>query len=478
MSVSEKLVKTKSFMQTVFLHDEYYVDAILASFASRSNLCLLGFRGSGKTHAMECLCKMIDKSCVATQQGYLSAELEDVFARPDIPSLMRGEEKVVWKDMVTARVKAFDEIQRLGVGALSAMFRLMTSGTVMYFDQEAGVKEFWVITTANPTELSEDSLNVRLPEPLWDRFDAVCWIPIAPLKYQIKINGRVEKAKEALPVIWKEQDLLTLWKEVSSVEVDDRIEYVITLINRILGFCRKAQNYDASSLTEQQKRELCSQCNTSYVCAQIARPPSVRAKLALTKLAKGFAYLRGSRRVELIDIEKAFPLVYWKRTVLMDESQVANRLERLQRLARELMTEIREVKKPMDLVEELKNKFDLNKYRELERWVNSKIWLTEVKEDLDAYYESLRQQLKAKMKGADVETRYKIYMLAKLKLPTDMAREFELCESVEIELTNENLAKLATIDARVFKMAKEAMEKGEKKYLLTGEYAFKWILKK
>jgi len=477
MSVSEKLAKTKSFMQTVFLHDEYYVDAILASFASRSNLCLLGFRGSGKTHAMECLCKMIDKACVATQQGYLSAELEDVFARPDIPSLMRGEEKVVWKDMVMARVKAFDEIQRLGVGALSAMFRLMTSGTVMYFDQEAGVKEFWVVATANPTELTEDSLNVRLPEPLWDRFDAVCWVPIAPLKYQIKINGRVEKAKEALPVIWKEQDLLTLWKEVSEVEVDERIEYVITLINRILGFCRKAQNYDASSLTEQQKRELCSQCNTSYVCAQIARPPSVRAKLALTKLAKGFAFLRGAKKVDLVDIEKAFPLVYWKRIALMDESQTANRLERLRALAKELMTEIREVKKAMDLVEDLKGKFDINKYRELEKWVNSKIWLTEVKEDLDAYFDSIRQQLRMKAKEADVKTRYKIYILAKLKLPPEMAKEFELCEGVEIELTNENLAKLATIDAELFKEAKQAMEKGFTKYVLQGEYAYKWVLR-
>jgi Sec-independent protein translocase protein TatA len=223
---------------------------------------------------------------------------------------------------------------------------------------------------------------------------------------------------------------------------------------------------------------LCSQCNTSYICAQIARPPSVRAKLALTKLAKGFAYLRGSNKVDLIDIEKAFPLVYWKRTVLMDDGQVANRLERLQRLARELMTEIREVKKAMDLVEELKQKFDLNKYRELERWVNSKIWLTEVKEDLDAYYETLSQQLKEKAKGADVETRYKIYMFAKLKLPPDMAKEFELCEGVEIELTNENLAKLATIDANLFRQAKQAMEAGVKKFILTGEHAFKWVLKK
>jgi MoxR-like ATPase len=478
MSVGDKLTKTKNFFQSVFLHDEYYIDAILASFASRSNLCLLGFRGSGKTHAMECLCKMVDKSCVAIQQGYLSAELEDVFARPDIPSLMKGEEKVVWKNMVTARIKAFDEIQRLGVGALSAMFRLMTSGTVMYFDQEAGVKQFWVIATANPTELTEDNLNVRLPEPLWDRFDAVCWVPIAPLKYQIRINGKVDKAKEDLPEIWKEDDLLALWKEVESIEIDERVEYVITLINRILGFCQKAQNYDASSLTEAQKRDLCSQCNTSYICSNIARPPSVRAKLALTRLAKGFAYLRGSNKVELVDIERAFPLVYWKRVVLMDEAQVANRLERLKQLARQLMTEIREVKMAVDLVEELKNKYDANKYRDLEHWVNAKGWLVEVKEDLDTYYECLRQQLRAKAKGANNETMYKIYMLAKQKLPPNMAREFEICESIEIELTNENLAKLVTIDASLFKQAKEAMQNGNNRLTLTGEHAFRWVLKK
>jgi len=477
MSVYEKLLKTKNLMETVFLHDQYYIDALLASFASRSHICLLGFRGSGKTHAMECLTKMIDPTCVAKQQGYLSAELEDVFARPDIPSLLRGEEKVVWKNMVTARVKAFDEIQRLGVGALSAMFRLMTNGTVMYLDQEAGVKEFWVIATANPTELAEDNLNVRLPEPLWDRFDAVIWIPIAPLKYQIKINGRVEKAKEALPVIWKEEDLLALWKEVENVQVDERTEYVITIINRIMGFCKYAQNYDASSLTEAQKRELCGQCNTSYICSQIARPPSVRAKLALTKLAKGFAYLRGSNKVELIDIERAFPLVYWKRITLMDEGQVANRLDRLKKLGRDLLTEIKESKRAMDLVDSLRKRYDLDEYSQLEGWVNSKGWLIEMKEDLDTYYEYLREQLRAKAKGADIKTRYKIYMLAKLKLPREMVKEFELQEPIEIELTNENLAKLATIDVQLFKLAKEAMNEGRKTIKLYGEDAFKWLLK-
>jgi hypothetical protein len=69
-------------------------------------------------------------------------------------------------------------------------------------------------------------------------------------------------------------------------------------------------------------------------------------------------------------------------------------------------------------------------------------------------------------------------MLAKQKLPPNMAREFEICESIEIELTNENLAKLVTIDASLFKQAKEAMQNGNNRLTLTGEHAFKWVLKK
>lgn len=475
MSVRDKLLKTRSLLDTVFLHEPVYAESVLASFASRSHICLLGFRGSGKTHLMECLTKMIHKSCVAVQQGYLSAELEDVFARPDIPSLMRGEEKVVWKDMVTARIKAFDEIQRLGVGALSAMFRLMTSGSVMYLDQEAGVKEFWVVATANPTEVGEDALNIRLPEPLWDRFDAVCWIPIAPLKYQIRINGKIEKAKEALPVLWEEKDLLALWKEVQAVEIPEEVEYVITLINRIMGFCQHAQNYDASSLTEQQKRELCSKCNSSYICSQVARPASVRAKLALTRLAKGFAYLRGSSRVELIDVQRAFPLVYWKRITLMDEDSVSNRLQRLERLINDLVTEIRESKEAINLANQLKQKFTMKDYKALENWVHSKAWLREVKEDLLDYYVRVKEQLKRKFSEADTVEKIKIHMYAKAKLPPELAEEFATEASVEVELTTENLAKLATVGAEVFKQAKEASERGEKTFRLYGNSALKWL---
>jgi len=295
------------------------------------------------------------------------------------------------------------------------------------------------------------------------------------LKYQIRINGKIEKAKEALPVIWKEQDLLELWHEVEKVEIDSEVEYVITLLNRILGFCVHAQHYDASSLTEAQKRELCSKCSQTYICSKIARPSSVRAKLALSRLAKGFAYLRGSSKVELVDIEKAFPLVYWKRLTLMNEDEISNRLGALRSLVKALLAEIRESKEAIELVNELKKKYSERKFRSLENWVNSKAWLREVKEDLEAYYQSLAEQLKRKVDNADLKTKVKIYRLAKARLPTHLAEQFKVETEIEIELNPKNLAKLASIDLNSFKRANADYENGAKTFKLHGLVAQKWL---
>ncbi|MEM2483199.1 MAG: AAA family ATPase [Candidatus Nezhaarchaeales archaeon] len=475
MSVREKLIQTKTLLSQVFLHEPYYLESTLACFSSRANLLLLGFRGSGKTHLMESLIKTIDPNITCVAQGYLSAEIEDLFARPDIAKLVKGEEDVVFKKMTYARVKAFDEIQRLGVGALSTMFRLMTSGTIIYMDREEGVKPFWVIATANPTELSNDMLNIRLPEPLYDRFDGVLWVPIAKLKHLEKINGKVERLKEALPTIWKEQDLLELWKEVEKVEVDDETELIMTLMVRIMGYCKFAQDNDASSLTPELKRELCSKCTKTYTCSLIARPPSVRAKLSLIRIAKGFAYLRGSNKVELIDVEKAFPLVFWKRIELMDENQVSDRLKALRELFKRLKSEIVEVKEGIDLAKELKEKYDGDKYSKLNLIAESKGWFNEVVEELDEYYDELSEKLKEKYANADHVTKAKIYFIAKNKLPPSKSIDFFFNINIRIKLDAKKLAKLAEIDKELFRIAKEEFERGKTEAVIGGELALKYL---
>jgi len=481
-NLRSKLLRTRTLLSQVFLHEPYYIDITLSAFASRSKICLLGFRGSGKTHLMECLLKSIDPKISAIAQGYLSAELEDIFARPDVSKLIKGEERVVFKKMVKARVKAFDEIQRLGPSALSTLFRLLTTGTVLYMDKEEGVKEFWVIATANPTEIAEDQLNVAIPEPLWDRFDATLWVPIPKLHYLIEINGKIEDLKEAIPIIWREEDLLSLWREVKNVKLEPELELLITIMLRILGFCKYAQDFDGSSLTEEQKRELCSKCGNHYLCSLILRPPSVRAKMSWIRMAKGLAYLRGRDHVEIKDLEDVFPVVFYKRIKLMDEDQIPNKLEALKSLFKKLLQECTEAKEAIDLAKRLRQKFKSADYERLRKWVNAKAWIAELEDEVNKHYKNLKNKLAEKMDIAeskgDMVSMAKIMILAKKSLPRELYREFSNRLRIELRLTPQTLADLAKINKSLFVKAKMAYDHGASTYILEDEEAAYYILAK
>src|SRR5206468_7906378 len=78
--------------------------------------------------------KEISEPVVWRVQSYLDADIEDTMVRPFIPALMRGDEELIWKPATRARVKLFDEIQRLGIKALSVMFGMMDSGKVYYLE--------------------------------------------------------------------------------------------------------------------------------------------------------------------------------------------------------------------------------------------------------------------------------------------------------------------------------------------------------
>jgi len=474
-----KLLATKKLITQVFYHDEEITDLILACFASRSHLCLLGARGGGKTHGCEALLATISDDVKAVAQGYLSAEMEELFARLNVAKLLQGQEEVITSQLAVARVKFFDEIQRLGPSAMCALFRLLTKGTIIYMGREVGTKPFWVLATANPTETETDMLNISLPEPLWDRFDAVAWVPMPRLKYLMRINGKEEQMKENMPKIWTEEALLGLWEEVEAIKVPEMIDRITTIMVRITQFCKEAEGYDGSSLSEAQKRELCSKCNTSYICARVVRPPSVRAKRSLLRLARGFAYLAGREEVTLEDIKRAWPYVMRQRIRLMDEDEVADKTKALVKLAEDILTEIQEAKEAITLAEELKNGYDQAKWDALERWVASKVWLLEVKEELEDYYRALADKLRVKWEEAkrrgDKITMLKLQAIAEKKLPPNLARDFTADVEIEVVLTPQNLAKIAKADAKLFQTLKARMDSGETIAKLKGKAALIWL---
>jgi len=475
----DKLLTMRRLISTVFYHDQEYIDLAVACFAAKAPICFLGGRGSGKSHLCEVIYNMVEDDIRAKVQGRLNAGFEEVWARPHLPSLMNGEEKVIWAKAAKAMFIWLDEIQRLGPEARNAMFEKLTTGKITYLDVSEGEEDFVAFLTANPTEGLEDQTCIPLEEPLWDRFVAVCWLPVPRLKHLLRINGHEEEMKENLPKLWDRESLLGLWEEVKAIKVPKKLDYIITLMVRITMFCKEAPGYDGASLLPAQKRELCSKCNTSYICARIARPPSVRAKLALIRLARGFAYLAGREEVTLEDVKRAWPYVMWKRLEFMDEDEIANKYQALVKLAEDIITEIKEAEEAIKLAEELKNGYDQAKWAALERWCASKIWLLEVKEELEDYYRALADKLRAKWEEArrrnDKITMLKLQAIAEKKLPPNLARDFTADVELEVVLTPQSLAKIAKADSSLFQALKAKMDSGETTVKLKGKAALIWL---
>jgi len=464
-----KYEETVSLINQVFLHEQYYKDLPLAAFASCSKIALEGFRGCGKSFFMDSMLRLINPKIRWRVQSYLDADIEDTIVRPDIPSLMRGEEKLHWKPAVNARVKAFDEIQRLGVKALSVMFGMMDTGKAYYLEQSEGIYPFWAIFTMNPTETAEDNLNFAIPEPLYDRFDCMMWMPRCKMEYesQIKTQREMREIQEKLEPIWEDKDLLDMWDEVAKIPIPDEIHGLINLSCRILSFCLFAQSYDATSLPIAKKRALCSQCNANYFCHKVARPPSIRAKQSWMQLSRGFAYRRGHSKVEMSDLRDSFPAVFWRRVQLMDEDytekpEKADRLKLFTQLWEDLLREIGESKDYFRSLDELKTAYDENAYSRLSKFADSKAWFKEQVDWLDRYYDNVRVKLIEKMDEAKKNKNKELATLVWIRssgLPTEKSPFDALPFDIKMNISPEFLSELAGASPELFDSLKDSSGK-------------------
>jgi MoxR-like ATPase len=494
LTIRAMFEESKKQLDRAFFHESFYKDLMMAAMAARAKIGCEGFRGTGKSHLMDIMKHLIKPNRTGANgetmmmevngknqpvplvwrvQGYLDADIEDTMVRPFIPSLMRGDEELIWKPATRARVKMFDEIQRLGVKALSTMFGMMDSGKVYYLEQEEGVYPFWAIFTMNPTETAEDNLNFAIPEPLIDRFDCMMWVPRAKEKYErmVKTQSEMRALLDSIPPIWDEQGLLDLWDEVQTIPIPDTVHSYITLVCRIISFCLYAQNYDATSLGITRKRALCGVCNHGYFCGKVARPPSVRAKQSWMQLAKGWAYLKGHKQVEQEDAEAVFPAIMWRRVQLMNEDdnekfETADRLKLFREFQEAVKREIADAKGSLEAIVRLKKAFNQSDYDGLTKAVNAKAWVKEQIDTLDEFHNNMRDKLMAKMAEAKQKKDTGMVMdtaiYAKVILPKKLTGPFEnLPFEMKINITPQFLAEVAAANDDIFQNLKDKQGKTE-----------------
>jgi len=499
----EKLTKTREVISQYFKHQNpYYLDSVLAAFASGINIMLLGKAGCGKTLLMKLLFRTCgwhedyeyvangqttpEKSLAYVLQGYLNAEVEDSFVNLDIPALLESKEFVKAARIMLARMKGVDEIQRLGAGSQSVLLKGTEEGIVDYLQKQYGVVPFMWFVTANPTEHASDQTNIPLPDPLWDRFDAVVWMTKPDYFSRLEIDAFVKDKAKAIQQIWDEKDILELWQTTKEIELPVRYMTLLKLMIRVLDFCKYCTDADGSSINEADKRRLCvEECSQAYLCSRIAKLDGLRIQPSIEKLARGFAALRGSRIVSEEDILDAFPLAMWKRVKLIDEEtpdkDSVDRLKTLKKLVMDTRKDIQEVQGGIALIQKLEERFNQTEYDRLKQYMNTKVWFADIVSSLDRTYEAIQAQLLEKKRAtpkSDFETLAKISETAQYRLPPSLAKTLLFDDAkvkLTIKLTNENLTKIATVDTSLYEKAAKAKDNKEKEITFYGQEAAKLL---
>ena len=187
-----------------------------------------------------------------------------------------------------------DELNRASSRTQSALLEAMEEGSVTVDGNTYLLpKPFTVFATQNPTGASGTSL---LPDSQMDRFMiriSMGYPSSSAEKAMIEARKNGINPMDSVKQVCNMDTILRMQAEANNVFVHDKIvDYIITLINKTRGH------------------------------ADHERGASPRATLALTSMAKTYAYLSGRNFVNPADVQSVFLPVITHRLILTPEAEV------------------------------------------------------------------------------------------------------------------------------------------------------------
>lgn len=259
------------------------VTPFMAALFSKCSIFLRSSHGKGKNVLAETAAAVTGAS-YGRVQGTPGLQESNFIARYDVPALLKGNETVIWRKFLTAKIKVFDEINRVPAQTLSALHTVLAEKKALYGNEEIRLDPFCFIASANPA----DAGNFEMYGPLMDRFDAAIEIP-APTFFE---KARVLAAQNVTPEkALDEGDLDGIWDEVENIKVPMGVQLRSFAVVRDLQLCEHGDKEYLANFPA-----CCKDCRfNNYVCSKIdARTPiSERAYLSALRMVKGYAYLLG-----------------------------------------------------------------------------------------------------------------------------------------------------------------------------------------
>jgi MoxR-like ATPase len=331
--------------------------AILNLLHKRSTLLIRAPRGTGKSTLMLLLLKGMFGDDFTVISGASEVKRGEVIGRLHIPSLEKeGTEKVLWARFVQAHGKGIDEVNRLNPYTTANVHHMMQFGEVWAYGQKSTASDYTLIANENPNDLT----TFIQPPPFYDRFDVCVYLNSLTVSQKFELqekNNRYENDLiNSMPQVIKYEDLLEIRREVEGTELDPETLGFINILVRDFQVCVRDKEH--SSVLPPV---LCEGCHfTRFVCSSVKEPPSERATVVLTQLAKAKKWLEGEvRNDDIIEMAK-WVLVH--RISLVRNENVIEEIDELLQREKERMLE-RESRRQWFILNELYTNYSPGLYR-------------------------------------------------------------------------------------------------------------------
>ncbi len=287
-------VKTKQIVEEikkVICGKDYTIVMVLAGILSGGHVLMEDVPGVGKTTMALAFSKTmgLDYGRVQFTPDVLPSDITGFSVYDKMSSSMRYQPGSIFHNLFLA-----DELNRASSRTQSALLEAMEEGQVTVDGNSYALpKPFVVIATQNPSGASGTSL---LPDSQMDRFAirvSMGYPSVVDEKLMIKNREKGRNPMENVQQIMTLQDILIMQNDVDCTFVSDAVlDYIVALVANT----RKHADLD--------------------------RGASPRATLALTSMAKAYAYLCDRNFVIPSDVQAVFNPVMGHRLILTPEAEV------------------------------------------------------------------------------------------------------------------------------------------------------------
>ena len=321
---------------------------IMSSLLIRNNKVLLvGLPGSGKSTLVRLIAKALSRKgdnnecCLIFGMtiGAPEKTLQKVLMSTNIVKLLTtGEEEIIVRPIVKARIKFINEINRFSKSVQDALLSLLEEGYLEYGGTIFRTPEYICFADMNP-------FRGDIDRALKARFLGSCYIDI-PSIYESKkildglLNSEMQHREypdlvKTMPQIMSIEELERVWDDVAQVHIPEIVKLFTLMLVAAFRVCK----YRRSMVGYMRLK--CADCEYSNEpCSFVQEPPDERANIALLFYARARAWLYRRARVSFDDVIWAAPYVLAHRLEIkpLVKSRSPNPWELIRRTIRDIVS--------------------------------------------------------------------------------------------------------------------------------------------